>query len=116
MIKIKFTKDKIFSAVRVVNMVIEIILERRSIPELKDRRAEMATHLYELRDLLKKLSMKFIQAQCQDGSRGVLVSISPTQGYILQLYRSLLPADPETGYDLVILEEISKPVFQKLLT
>lgn len=112
MIRLQLTKNKIISFSICICRIETELKQRISKMPMDIFRAEGNAHLNEIQQLSRHLRSKVILLEGLPGNKKTVYSISYTHAYIIIRYKGICTHDP---YSMAILEEISSPLFQRLL-
>lgn len=113
MIKLQLNKFKIVSLIRITEAVVNRITNERQQLTYSLKRAEITAHKFILQELSRKLRSKFILIEHKPDMQNFFFSVNEMQAYILILYKDT--AIGKTDYDYLTIQDLSVPIFKKLL-
>lgn len=112
MIKLKLTKDKFIAVINVVTIIIDVIEKKLHGMNRDMQFARIKSDLYELNELSRKMRSKFVMIENRSGDHTINFSVSETQAFIIVYYKEICK---HPSYSMAILQEISDPIYKKLL-
>lgn len=112
MIRIKLTKDKLIAIAQVVAIIRDHL--QKSIPSMPYdlTRVDANVHLYTLEELSRKLRSKIVMMEHEPGNKPITYTFTGNQALAIIKYKEIYNSSP---YRMAILQEISEPMFKKLL-
>lgn len=113
MIKLQLNKYKIVSLIRVTEAVLNKITNERNGLNYSLKRAEISAHKFILQELSRKLRSKFVMIEHKPDMQNFFFSVNEMQAYVLILYKDT-PIG-KTDYDYITMQDLSVPIFKKLL-
>lgn len=112
MIKLKLTKDKFIAVISVLDAIIDRL--NKQIPSMKQDMAyaRIKADVYVLQDLSRKMRSKLVMIEDRSGSHPMTYSVTEPQACCIMQYYTPNTKQP---YSMAIMQEISDPIYQKLL-
>lgn len=112
MIRLKLTKDKFISIIKVVEAIIHQIETNLSVQPRDIVYARMNADIFELKELSRKMRSKLVMMEDHQRNHPFKYTITPTQASCIMQYKNSCSYD---SYSISVIQEISVSIFHKLL-
>lgn len=112
MITLKITKDKYIAIINGITGITQKMRDDLKIMEHDMNRAQTNAHLDVWEDLSRKMRSKVVMMEKKPGNHKVNFSVNGIEALLFVVYRKACYQEP---YIMATLQEISDPIFQRLL-